>query len=744
METCALERGDEVVLNLKEREEVTVLHIDDEREFLQTAKRCLELEEGFSVYSASSVEEALERMKEQDFDVIVSDYMMPSKNGLEFLRELRENGNETPFIVLTGKGREEVAIKALNLGADQYLSKSGSPKAVYGELVHSIRQAVKRRRAEEKVIRSEELMRSLFNAAVDGIAYVDPSGKILAANKRLVEEMLGYEIEDTIGRDFTKLGRIESSDRPHVLNAMREVITSGQPIEHFEVTLIGQDGSRIPTEISTGVSRENGVVTGITAVVRDISERKKTEKAVRENQEKFQKLFVHSPEAAVYVDSNYKITDINPRFSDLFGYSLNEIRGREIDDVVVPEGKEEEGKMLGRRASEGYVYFDTVRRRKDGTLVHVSISAAPITIGGQLVGHVGLYKDITAQKKAERELEEARTHFQTLFNLMVDPVAIVDKKGRILDTTKSAVEATGFKKEELIGKNFLRTRIATTKSKALLVKNLAKRMMGMHMAPYEVEMLTKDGRKLLYEVNALKIEYKGKPADLVVFRDVSERKKMEEKLRVVGKLTRHDVRNKLSVITGNAFLARNKVDNPETLGYLEDIEFACQQIEGIFDFARAYERLGVEKSSYMNVERTFSEAAALFPNLSGIEVIRNCPQLTVLADSLLRQVFYNLIDNSIRYGERVSQIQMYCAERADEIELIYEDNGIGVADTEKEKIFAEGYGKGTGYGLYLIKKVCGVYGWTIEETGEEGKGAQFTMTIPKNSEKGAEGYRLRS
>ncbi len=115
---------------------------------------------------------------------------------------------------------------------------------------------------------------------------------------------------------------------------------------------------------------------------------------------------------------------------------------------------------------------------------------------------------------------------------MVDPVVIVDGKGKFLEITDKVEEITGFKKEELLGKNFLRSKIVTAKSKAILMKNLAKRMMGMDVAPYEVEVLTKDGRKIPYEINAAKMEYKGKPADMVVFRDITKRKKAEEVLRV--------------------------------------------------------------------------------------------------------------------------------------------------------------------------------------------------------------------
>jgi PAS domain S-box-containing protein len=131
----------------------------------------------------------------------------------------------------------------------------------------------------------------------------------------------------------------------------------------------------------------------------------------------------------------------------------------------------------------------------------------------------------------EEEVVESRKDFQTLFNLMPDPVVIINSKGIFLEVNDRVEETTGFEKEELLGKNFLRTKIITEKDKAILVKNLAKRMLGMRIAPYEVEVLTKDGRKLPFEINATKIEYEGKPADLVILRDIIQRKKAEAALR---------------------------------------------------------------------------------------------------------------------------------------------------------------------------------------------------------------------
>jgi len=480
-------------------------------------------------------------------------------------------------------------------------------------------------------------------------------------------------------------------------------------------------------------------------VIERIRERALRQNEERESQRKFEGLFRHNPEAAVYLDQGFRIVDLNPRFCQLFGYSAEEIKGRNINDVVAPERLKEEAERLDKDAKDGYASHDTVRKRKDGSLVPVSISAAPVTFENNLLGYVGIYKDITELKRAQEESEESRKHFQMLFDLMADPVAVVDGRGKILEVTRKVEEITGFKREELVGKNLLKVEMFGAKTKAVMIKGLAKRMMGMHLQPYEVEVLKKDGGKLMYEINAAKIDYKGEPADLVVFRDILERKNLEEKLRVVGSLTRHDVRNKLSAVTGNAYLLRRKLaGNPEALEQLADMENAVRNVEAIFEFARTYEKLGVEQLVNMNVGKAVDEAASLFTDLKGVRIANECGGLTVIADSLLRQLFYNLIDDSLKYGEKLTQIRVRYEEFEDKLKLIYEDDGVGIPCDAKSKLFTEGFttGKGSGYGLYLIRRITEVYGWTISETGTHGKGAQFTIDIPKAKPDGRQNYKL--
>jgi DNA-binding response OmpR family regulator len=137
-----------ILSNSTMKKSIKILHVDDDPSFLKVTKQCLETQGEFEVDTASSVNEALGKLEKTDYDAVVSDYQMSGKDGLEFLKELREKGNTVPFIVFTGKGREQVAITALNLGADQYIDKHGDPETVYYELAHAIHQAVDRRSAQ--------------------------------------------------------------------------------------------------------------------------------------------------------------------------------------------------------------------------------------------------------------------------------------------------------------------------------------------------------------------------------------------------------------------------------------------------------------------------------------------------------------------------------------------------------------------------------------------------------------------
>jgi len=136
--------------------------------------------------------------------------------------------------------------------------------------------------------------------------------------------------------------------------------------------------------------------------------------------------------------------------------------------------------------------------------------------------------DATISQESIEDVIQSEENFVALFNVMPDPVAILDRKGTFLEISPKAIEILGYTKEELIGKNVFLTNIITNRTKATTIANLAKRMIGIQVAPYVIEVVTRGNTKIHFEINATRIKYDGKNADLIIFRDVSERQKMQE------------------------------------------------------------------------------------------------------------------------------------------------------------------------------------------------------------------------
>ena len=941
------------VVGIIEEVPIRVLHVDDEAGFLRVAKQCLEMEGNLKVETASSVEEAMEKLEEKDFDTIVSDYVMPGKDGLEFLKELRYSGNNIPFIIFTGKGREEVAIKALNLGADRYFNKVGDPETVYGELAHGIRQSVEGKWHEERLSAlniysqklnlaqsMEEIYRLTLDAMEKTLGFEHGFFMIVDKDMLCIVAQCGYPGDISVklpldgsergvsvkvartGKSIIVPDAEKEDDWVEFWPSIRSGLDVPVKIGHEILGVVGVDNKTLNAFNEKDQKLLEILASHAATAISNLKHAKNLEayaRETRESQEKFERLFMDNPEATVYLDPDFHILGANPRFSELFRYSLNEIKGKNIDDVVVPKDKTEEAEMLSKKAEEGYVYYNTVRKKKDGTLVPVSISAAPITVEGKIIGTVGLYRDITERKRFEerlsalntyslnlntaesmdeiyrvtldamektlgfenaafmvvdknmlytvdqrgypeilsfklpldgakkgitvkavktgrpvlvpdtkkerdyvvgmpgmrseldvpfkignkvlgvlsveserlnafdekdqklleilashaatamsnlehaknleayaREIRESQEKFEGLFMGNPEATVYVDQDSHILDVNPRFEELFGCSLDEVKGEYL--DNVVVPRDKMEEGKMLQKKALKGHFY-YDTVRKRKDGSLVPVSISVAPITVGGKRVGAVgLYKDISQLRKAEktlrntleklesvnEKLRVVGRLTRHDVRNKLAAVTGNVYLAKKRLPaDHENMDQLVEIESAVRQVEKIFDFARAYERLGAEELVYMGVEKDVEGAVALFSDLQGVKVVNDCRGLTVLADSLLRQLLYNLIDNSLKYGEKISQIRVYYEEAdEDELKLVYEDDGVGIPKAEKKKIFKEGYGKGTGYGLYLIRKICEVYGWTIKETGKQGIGARFTITIPKMNESGKTAYRL--
>ena len=752
MTESIIESSAEVALDVISKAPIQVLHVDDDSGFLKAAKQILEMQGNFQVETASSVEEAKERMKQKPYDVIVSDYIMLGKDGLEFLKELRDSGNNTPFIMFTGKGREEVAIEALNLGADRYFNKIGSPEAVYGELTHGICRVVERRRAAEEVWKKEQRLRAVLTSSPDIITVSDLQGNITDCNDAAWKLMGFSSKEELIGKSAFEF--IAEEDRERALENLKKTFEEGT-IRNVEYTLLKKNGEEYIGELSASILKDSsGNQIGFVSVVRNITERKKTEDKISRQNEFLNSVLESLTHPFYVIDANdytIKMANSAAHLGSLSEkttcYGITHKRKKPCSSVKHPCPLEIV-KKTKRPTIVEHIHYD-----KDGNVRIVEVHAYPIFDKDRNVVQIIEYSlDITERKKAEDALRESEERYRGIVELAPDGIITTNMKGLVTSVNSAFQKLTGYSEDEVVGKRFTKLGSSRARDIPKYMKLVSSILRGKTPSPIAFAFLCKDGTQRWGEVHASLLKKGGKKVGLqAILRDITERKKTREKLKVlneklgvVGKLTRHDARNKLSAVTMNVFLAKQKLaESHEALKHLDEIGSAVKQVERIFSFASIYEKLGAEELVYIDVGKAFDEAVSLFSDLQGIRVVNDCRGLTVLADSLLRQLVYNLVDNSLKHGERVSRIRLYYEEDGrDKLKLVYEDDGVGIPKAEKEKIFREDYRRDSNHALYLMRKMCEVYGWTIRETGKHGQGAQFTITVPRVGESGKANYNI--
>ncbi len=222
-----------------------------------------------------------------------------------------------------------------------------------------------------------------------------------------------------------------------------------------------------------------------------------------------------------------------------------------------------------------------------------------------------------------------------------------------------------------------------------------------------------------------------------VGRDITEIKDAEmileqinKKLNLLSTITRHDILNQIMAISGFLQLIEISAKEEKTQEYVSKMGKSLDRLKQQIEFTRQYQNMGVNKPQWIQASSCFAKASSNL-RIKDISLSVSLDGLELFADPLLEKVFYNLIDNSIRHGKHISLLKISHAENEKGLKVVYEDNGVGVHQDEKQKIFEPGYGENTGYGLFLVKEILGITGMIIRETGEPGKGARFEIEVPK-------------
>lgn len=228
----------------------------------------------------------------------------------------------------------------------------------------------------------------------------------------------------------------------------------------------------------------------------------------------------------------------------------------------------------------------------------------------------------------------------------------------------------------------------------------------------------------------------GKPAAAdAADTDISVHQQMEEalqqanaKLKLLSAITRHDINNQLMALTGYIELMQAKY--PSLSEDLRRVGSAADRIAAMIRFTREYEDIGVGVP-FWHDSRALVEAAARQATLGTVRVVNDIPSGTeIFADPLITRVLYNLMDNAVRYGGKITIIRFAVAASGSGMVVMCEDDGDGIPSADKGRIFDRGFGKNTGMGLFLAREILSLTGIAIRETGVQGKGARFEMVVP--------------
>lgn len=205
-----------------------------------------------------------------------------------------------------------------------------------------------------------------------------------------------------------------------------------------------------------------------------------------------------------------------------------------------------------------------------------------------------------------------------------------------------------------------------------------------------------------------------------------------DKLELLDSLTRHDILNQISLSMIEGELAKRQSGDPKVNESVENILKINKTIITLLHFSKEYKNVGIDWPRWLNLQEAISRSTAQL-DLGKVAMDYYCEEWTVFADPMLEKAFFNIIENSMRHGKRVTRILIECFPSGtdDSLKITFSDDGIGVPEGDKEMIFEKGVGKNTGLGLFLVRKILAITGITIIENGIPGKGARFEITVPK-------------
>jgi PAS domain S-box-containing protein len=591
------------------------------------------------------------------------------------------------------------------------------------------------KKMEREIRESEERFRALVETTRDMIWEVDSDDRYTYISPQ-VQEILGYAPEELIGKTCFDLMLPEETK--NIRKQFAEIVSAGKPIVRLENINLHKDGRIVILETSgEPVHAANGTIVGYRGIDRDITERKKAEDAMRQSENYLKTLLESIPAGVVVVDARtHTILRVNPSALELIGAPGDYVLGKVCHHFICPavEGNcpiSDKGMHMDRS--------ERVLLNASGSPIPIIKSVSRANLNGQEV-LIETFVDISDRKKAEESLRESEEKFRSLVEHALDGILILDFQGTILFANHAAAQTIELDDCTCLhGRNVME--FIAPESREDVIHDFLQVSQGHDAYLAHYNGISAKGNKICIESIGKVISYEGKPADLVSIRDITERKLAREalkqvnrKLNLLSSITRHDIKNQLLSLSGYLEISKSSLGDPaRTAEFIAKEEKIADAIAFQISFTKDYEDMGVKSPEWQNINSIIKKVTARLP-IRDISVDAGDLNREIFADPLLEKVFYNLIDNALRYGgDRMKTIRISSQESDGHLTVICEDDGEGIAAEDKKRLFTRGFGKHTGLGLFLSREILSITGITISENGTPGNGARFEIVVPNGS-----------
>ncbi|MGC1391844.1 MAG: PAS domain S-box protein [Bacteroidales bacterium] len=727
----------------------------------------------FSKLLVDNRKDYLECLKTYEPDLVISDYSLPSFDGMSALLLRNEYAPFVAFILVTGSVNEEVAVECMKAGADDYILKNNLSRfvpAIMNSIIKS-KLAKEKKAAEEELQKSEMMLQRAQAIAHIGSWELDLSLKTMWGSD---EALRIYGLDPGNNEiSYQTAKRIPLPEyRPMLDEALDRLLKYNEPYDiEFKIERENDGAIRSVYSKAELAMEADGEQVKVIGVIQDITLRKEMDEALRQSELRFKQISEHSGEWIWEVDKNGLYTYASPVVKHMLGYEPSEIVNiKYFYDFFLPEEREE----LKKSALDIFASRDTFENftnsnlHKDGRHVILSTSGIPMVDNdGNLNGYRGVDKDITERRKAEEAIDQERRMLRTLIDNLPDPIYVQDKECRKVIANKADVENIGYANEaEVLGKTDIELFPGKIGERGYRddMKIISS---GKPVFNLEEEFINASGvRRWLLTTKIPLLDKDGNITGLVgIGHDITERKKtLEELIKAKDKAEEsdklktaflhnisHEIRTPMNAIVGfSALLGEPEIDEKARKSYIEIImqssDHLLSIITDIVDISNIEANLIKTYKNKISVNATLKSLCNQFMskayekkiNLVSQPGLNDYDALIMTDSTKLNQILSNLLSNAIKFTDK-GQVKILYELKDNFLEFSVSDTGIGISPEHHNRIFDRFYQvqnamerlyEGTGLGLAISKAYVEHLGGKMWLISEIGIGTSFFFTIP--------------